>query len=256
MATVTAGKTFISGETVTPAKLNSLGLPTVAVADDEVTTSKILTAAVTADKLATGAVTGAAGGGKLAASSITGQTQLTDALASGDEFLVHDTSASALRRVAWSSLQQPGTVIKTEYDDLVGVQSYTTGQTLSVATTSPTVANGVEILAVNGFATSSASNYLIISVDAHISTSTSGGSTVLMLFAGSTLIASMGAYIGTDTEKMTLLYKHSPGSTASANYTVRAATESGTLYVNRNRVNSDYNTGKQVSSMLIQEIKA
>jgi len=52
MATVTAGKTFVSGETVTPANLNSLGLPTVVVADNEVTTSKILDANVTAAKLA------------------------------------------------------------------------------------------------------------------------------------------------------------------------------------------------------------
>jgi hypothetical protein len=52
MATVTPGITFISGETVTPAKLNAAAAPSVAVTDNEITTSKILDANVTAAKLA------------------------------------------------------------------------------------------------------------------------------------------------------------------------------------------------------------
>jgi hypothetical protein len=52
MATVTAGYTWTSGETVTPAKLNSAAAPTVAVANDEITTAKILDANVTNAKLA------------------------------------------------------------------------------------------------------------------------------------------------------------------------------------------------------------
>jgi hypothetical protein len=53
MATVTAGYTWTSGETVTPAKLNSAAAPTVAVADNEITTAKILDANVTLAKLVT-----------------------------------------------------------------------------------------------------------------------------------------------------------------------------------------------------------
>jgi hypothetical protein len=41
MATVTAGYTWTSGETVTPAKLNSAAAPTVVVADGEVTDAKL-----------------------------------------------------------------------------------------------------------------------------------------------------------------------------------------------------------------------
>jgi hypothetical protein len=52
MATVTPGIVWVSGETVTPAKLNSAASPTVVVADDEITTAKILDANVTAAKLA------------------------------------------------------------------------------------------------------------------------------------------------------------------------------------------------------------
>jgi hypothetical protein len=54
MATVTASYNWVSGETVTPTKLNSTAAPTVVVADNEVTTSKILDGAVTNVKLATG----------------------------------------------------------------------------------------------------------------------------------------------------------------------------------------------------------
>jgi hypothetical protein len=54
MATVTANKVWVSGETVTPAGLNATAAPTVLVADAEVTTSKIADAAVTNIKLASG----------------------------------------------------------------------------------------------------------------------------------------------------------------------------------------------------------
>ena len=51
MATVTAGYNWVSGETVTPTKLNSAAAPTVVVADGEVTTAKIVDANVTPAKL-------------------------------------------------------------------------------------------------------------------------------------------------------------------------------------------------------------
>jgi microcystin-dependent protein len=44
MATVTAGYNWVSGETVTPAKLNSAAAPTVVVADGEVTVAKLAAA--------------------------------------------------------------------------------------------------------------------------------------------------------------------------------------------------------------------
>jgi len=52
MATVTASYNWVSGETVTPTKLNSTAAPTVVVADNEITTAKIADLAVTAGKLA------------------------------------------------------------------------------------------------------------------------------------------------------------------------------------------------------------
>jgi hypothetical protein len=56
MATVTANKVWVSGETVTPAGLNATAAPTVVVADNEITTAKIADANVTAAKLASNAV--------------------------------------------------------------------------------------------------------------------------------------------------------------------------------------------------------
>lgn len=53
MATVTPGKVFNSNEIVTPTNLNALGVPTVALANSEVTTAKIADANVTTAKLAT-----------------------------------------------------------------------------------------------------------------------------------------------------------------------------------------------------------
>lgn len=52
MATVTAGKTFVSGERVTPASLNSLGTPTVTIDINEVTADKILGGEITNAKFA------------------------------------------------------------------------------------------------------------------------------------------------------------------------------------------------------------
>ena len=54
MANVTAGYVWTSGETVTPTKLNTAATPIVVVADNEVTTAKILDSAVTNAKLASG----------------------------------------------------------------------------------------------------------------------------------------------------------------------------------------------------------
>jgi microcystin-dependent protein len=53
MANVSAGYNWVSGETVTPAKLNSAAAPTVVVADNEVTTAKIADGNVTLAKLVT-----------------------------------------------------------------------------------------------------------------------------------------------------------------------------------------------------------
>jgi hypothetical protein len=54
MANVTPGIQFVSGETVTPAKLNAAATPTVVVANGEVTTARLADGAVTNVKVASG----------------------------------------------------------------------------------------------------------------------------------------------------------------------------------------------------------
>jgi hypothetical protein len=101
MATVTVTKGYnnptgwISGETVTPEKLNSSQTPSVSVTIDD--------GDITASKLATGAVTGAAGGGKLAESAISGQTAITT-LEGTDAFLVWDDTDDTLKKITQTNL--------------------------------------------------------------------------------------------------------------------------------------------------------
>jgi hypothetical protein len=71
MATVTASYNWVSGETVTPAKLNTTAAPTVVVADNEVTTAKILDANVTTAKIADANVTNAKLASDIDASKLT-----------------------------------------------------------------------------------------------------------------------------------------------------------------------------------------
>jgi hypothetical protein len=107
MATLTVTKGYnnptgwISGETVTPEKLNSSQTPSVSIS--AIQTADISDAQITADKLALGAVTGAAGGGKLAESAISGQTAIT-ALEGTDAFLVWDDTDDTLKKITQTNL--------------------------------------------------------------------------------------------------------------------------------------------------------
>jgi hypothetical protein len=83
MANVTAGYSWTSGEVVTPTKLNSAAAPTVVVADNEVTTGKILDGAVTNAKLATGIDASKLTTGTLAADRI-GSSAITTARIADD----------------------------------------------------------------------------------------------------------------------------------------------------------------------------
>jgi len=81
------------------------------ISNNSVVTASIADGAVTAAKLATGAVTGAAGGGKLAASAINGQTAET-VPAIGDELMIYDLSATALRKMTFGNFVTPIIVTK------------------------------------------------------------------------------------------------------------------------------------------------
>jgi hypothetical protein len=292
MATVTPGYTFSSNEVVTPAKLTNLAanatvtnivaadisndaittakiadanVTTAKIVDNAITTAKIVDASVNDAKLANGAVTGAANGGKLAASAITGQTEMTDELASGDEFLVHDTSASALRKVDWSKLQPLGTVLQTQSEVKSGWQTLThttdwgnpnTARALPVSTA------GVEVIA-KSIHLSSASNKVLVSVNIPALTSAEGYMQMI-LFRGTTAIQGDTGYLTTDridrsawSAPTTLVVMDAPNTTGNVTYSVRVAKtfSPGTFYLNGIST-SQLGGGVYKAVITLQEIKA
>ena len=76
------------------------------ITDSAVTTDKIADNAITADKIAPGAVVATDVGAEV----ITGQTELAEAANNADTLLLHDTSASSLKKITVSNLTaQAGT---------------------------------------------------------------------------------------------------------------------------------------------------
>ncbi len=120
MATYTVPNSFTASTSISSSLMNAnftsvaTFLNTTKINDDNIQalgvgTASINDLAVTAGKIATGAITGAAGGGKLAASVINGQTAET-AKANGDEVIIYDLSATALRKMTLANLMPVSTV--------------------------------------------------------------------------------------------------------------------------------------------------
>lgn len=158
-----------------------------------------------------------------------------------------------------------GSVVNTHYVDLLGPQTRT-GNTVVQNSFSPdpnfqipTLATGHEILS-KTVALTNPNNYFIIQENISVH-SDGGGQTLVMVFAGSTLIAAQSQEAGFG-ECMGMTVKHAPGNTNNITYSVRAAAREGygVLNINKNptlggRYPTFWPTGKQISSMLIQEIK-
>ena len=255
MATVTAGYNWVSGETVTPAKLNSTAAPTVVVANDEITTAKILDGNVTDAKLATGAVTGAAGGGKLAAIAITGQTELTDPLATGDEFLVHDTSASALRRVAWSALLPAGAVLQTLFE----TTDATTTITDTFANATKPQYNVNNIIITKAITPAATANKILIQAVVSGNSVASPNDPIVALFnttSGDAIAAVAGTTNNGYGGQIVLTFLHSPNTTSSITYRLGVGPRTGSFQLNKRFNAADFDMGGlHVSSLLLQEIK-
>jgi hypothetical protein len=263
MATVTPGIVWVSGETVTPAKLNSAAAPTVVVANNEITTAKILDANVTDAKLATGAVTGAAGGGKLAASAITGQTQKTS-IADADELLVHSDSDSALRRVAWSSLQPVGTALQTVVAQDDAYQSLTWSSNWGVVTANVALVStaGAEVLS-GSITPASASNKVLVTVSLPAICANTSIEAHAVLFRGTEAIqATVGALTqfidNGNNHKVMFNVFDSPNTSSSVTYSVRVArvnSNTGTIYINGTPTGAA-GGGAYKAVLTLQEIKA
>lgn len=262
MATLTKGRTFVSGETVTPAKLNDLvDLATVTGivnadidAAAAISLSKLnLGSGITSSQIADGAVTGAAGGGKIAASAINSQTVIADALAATDEFLVWDASASALRKVSWSSMQPVGSVLNT-VQSVVSTTETITGNIPS-DNTIPQQTEGTEIMTAT-ITPQSASNKILVRAVVYIS-SNAGSWNTAAVFAGSgnDAIASwLGLYGGYDNQ-VVIEYLHSPATSSAITYKLRVGSDSGTSYINAYGGGSARYGGVARTTLTLQEIK-
>jgi hypothetical protein len=255
---------FASGEIVTATKLNNLvntatvtGIVNADIdAAAAIAASKLaLTGAITDTQLATGAVTGAAGGGKIAASAITGQTTIADPLASGDEFLVHDTSASALRRVAFNAIQPVGSVLQTVQVVKTTLQNCSTA--IPYDNTIPQNAEGDEIFTAT-ITPSSASNKILVSVVACGLTSGSAtGGSVAALFkdsgANAIAVGNLVPYFYSGSSVIEFL--DTPATTSAITYKVRAGANTGSFYLNGTYLGVQLYGGAQTSSITLQEIK-
>lgn len=208
----------------------------------------IANTSVTSGKLADAAVTGAAGGGKLAASSINSQTVLSGSIDGSDEFLIYDASAAALRKVTWSSLQPSGTVLQTKYAE--ADSSSTTNAAISYSAGGPpstSYSSGVSVLSTTITPQSTTNRLIVKAVLAGIDSTNAGVVITGFLVGGSTLLMSNAIDIYnsyTQVGTMTLMGSYVPASISSQTIAVYiGGAAAGT-----------HTTGK--ISLLIQEIKA
>jgi hypothetical protein len=228
MATVTAGYNWTSGEVVTPAKLNSTAAPTVVVANDEITTAKILNAAVTTAKIADANVTTA----KIA-----------------------DAAVNNAKLADGAIVQVVNTFSNTGVT--VGV-----GTAIPVDNTIPQNTEGIELMTAS-ITPKSATNKILIQVE--ISGSNAGATQpagmLIALFKDSvanafsfraiTLAASAAGQVF-------ISYLDSPSTTSSITYKVRGgySLSGNGWYFNRDQNNNAIWGGVWGSSITLTEIKA
>lgn len=266
-----SGSGFAAGETVTATKLNNLvntATPTYTSAGDtddstlEISGNKfrVKDGGIVAAKLATGAVTGAAGGGKLAASAITDQTAL-DALANADSLLIHDDSTSALRKVTWSQIvaaaQPVGSVLKTVQSENSTFTTLTVG--IPDDNTIPQNTEGTEVLTAT-ITPSSASNKILITACIQGNTGLDiAGYVAVAVFADANadaLAVSYAQSFRTMNPSAPIVYLHSPNTTSAITYKVRVGTvPSGNFYLNGDYLGNAKFGGTMRSTLTLQEIK-
>lgn len=191
---------------------------------------------------------------KLATSVITGQTQLNDPLSGDDEFLIHDTSAAALRRVAWSALQPAGTVLQTVYQQVSNVITCSTR--IPWDNSIPESDEGDEVITASITPTSATSKILI---RAHIfCTSNTNAQGVMALFVNNTTNAIASHWFSpywSYGDGRTMEFLHQPATTSNTTYKIRIGQDSGTIYVNSGQNGDPKLGGSCVSALILQEIK-
>jgi hypothetical protein len=229
MATVTASYNWVSGETVTPTKLNTTAAPTVVVADNEVTTAKILDANVTDAKLASG----------IDASKITTGTLPIARIADG--------------AVTGAKLAD-GTVVK------VLQTSYATRSThtavIPIDDTIPLVTEGDQILSL-AITPQAATNKVLVRALIPVAYNNYGG--IMAVFRGSTCIgASIVALNGSiaTIAPHTVEVLDAPASGSAVTYSVRVGATASPFQIYINGQATRYVGGASAATLTLTEIKA
>jgi hypothetical protein len=233
MATVTAGYNWVSGEIVTPAKLNSAAAPSVAVADNEVTTSKILDGAVTNAKLATG----------IDASKLT-------------------TGTLPIARIADAAVTAPklqnGVTLQTVYAQTTSLVEI--AGVIPVDNTKPQNTEGNEVLTAT-ITPSSATSKILIQAGITGTLGNAAGTITIAFFRDSVADALASAWVSAPSGyslTIPFAYQDSPSSTSAITYKVRLGYPgSGAgMYVNRSTLGAAIYGGTMTSWMTLTEIKA
>jgi hypothetical protein len=264
MATLTTGYSWTSGETVTPAKLNSMvNSALLSFAAGEISRSLIAGQAINADKLDAASVTNTA----LAPSSISSQS-IVDSLATADSFLIFDASANALRRVTFAEMltqtSPVGSVIKTAYkEDATWLTlNHTTNFGVVTSDTAPVATDGVEII-FHSITPTSASNKVAVNIQipAMASSSTASPEALVCVFRGTTPVSLHRTLLGNSLDdaegRLNASFVDSPATTSAVTYSVRIARAdqvTGTIYIN-GTASGRRGGGAYKAAITLQEIK-
>ena len=230
MATVTKGRTFVSGETVTPTKLNELvDLATVT----SIQAADIATDAVTNVKIASG----------VDASKLT-------------------TGTLPIARIADAAVTAPklqnGVTLQTVYAQTTALTEIS--GIIPIDDTKPQNTEGDEVLTAT-ITPSSATSKVLIQAAITGTLGNVAGTVILALFRDSetnalaTTLTTGGASFSMS---VPFVYQDSPGTTSAVTYKIRIGYPgSGAgLYVNRYTLGTAVFNGTMTSSMTLTEIKA
>jgi hypothetical protein len=233
MATVTASYNWTSGETVTPTKLNSTAAPTVVVADNEVTTAKILDANVTNAKLASG----------IDASKLT-------------------TGTLPIARIADAAVTAPklqnGVTLQTVYAQKDTSQYIDT--VLPQDNTKPQNTEGEEVITAS-ITPSSNTNKVLVEALLNGSQESGGAGTIIVaLFKDSDASAIATTHHSFPAQyggQIHLVFQDSPATASSVTYKIRAGYGSGGggFFINQFASGAAYD-GTMISCLKLTEIKA
>jgi hypothetical protein len=256
MATVTTTpiRTFVSGETVTPAKLNELSTPTISVSSI-VNADIDASAAIAGSKLASGAV----GATQLGTGAITGQTAI-DALANGDTLLIHDDSNTALRKVTWAQIvaaaQPVGSVLQTVYVETTDRTTIT--DLIPDDDTIPQITEGAQVLTLNITPSSTSNKILLTSVVCVGHSGNYGVACCLFKTGTSNALCTVAEPAGAGdayNPSRAITYMDSPNTTSQVTYSLRVGSS-----VSGTKLNDWYANGPKYgqsirTTLMAQEIK-